>query len=151
MADLSKEQWKALLRSTKFFDIFDDHEIDKIITFSDLLHFSMHKYIIKENETDVSFYVIVKGHVNVISKSQSPVDRKLSTIHTGECFGEMAVITHEPRKSDIIAGSDCYVARINTATIDNFEESMQVKLYKQFSINLIKRLLSSSESSEKNK
>ena len=149
MADISKEQWKTLLKSTKFFEVFDDHEIDKIITFSDLLHFPMHKYIIKENETDASFYVVVKGHVNVISKSQSSVDRKLSTINTGECFGEMAVITLEPRKSDIIAGSDCYVAKINVATIDSFEKSMQLKLYKQFSVNLIKRLLSSSGSPEK--
>ena len=142
MPDLSKEQWKGLLKSTKFFEIFDDHEIDKIISFIDLLRFPMHKYIIKENETDLSFYVIVKGHANVIRRSQSSEVRKLSTINTGECFGEMAVITHEPRKNNIIAGSDCFVAKINAATIDGFEESMQLKLYKQFSVNLIKRILS---------
>lgn len=141
MVELNKDQWKALLKSTKFFEIFDDNEIDKIITFSDLLHFPMHKYIIKEKETDASFYVIVKGHVNVISKSQSSSSRKLATIHTGECFGEMAVITGEPRKNDVIAGSDCFVAKINAATIDKFQEHMQLKLYKQFSINLIRRLL----------
>ncbi len=143
MADISKEQWKVLLKSTKFFEIFDAHEIDKIIACTDLLHYGMHKYIIKENETGISFYVILKGHVNVISKLQSSIDRKLLTIHTGECFGEMAVITHEPRKSDIIAGSDCYVAKIDASTIDSFEKSMQLKLYKQFSVNLIKRLLTS--------
>jgi|TARA_B100000959_G_scaffold224708_1_gene238557 CRP-like cAMP-binding protein len=85
----------------------------------------------------------VKDHANVINKSQSSGKRKLLTIHTGECFGEMAVITHAPRKNDIIAGSDCYVANINAATIDSFEKSMQLKLHKQFSENLINRLLSS--------
>jgi|ETNmetMinimDraft_2_1059921.scaffolds.fasta_scaffold420795_1 hypothetical protein len=43
MANISKEQWKVLLKSTKFFEIFDDHEIDKIATFCDLLRFPMHK------------------------------------------------------------------------------------------------------------
>ena len=65
------------------------------------------------------------------------------TIHTGECFGEMTVITHAPRKNDIIAGGDCYVAKINVATIDSFEKSIQLQLYKQFSVNWINRLLSS--------
>ena len=83
----------------------------------------------------------MKDHANVINKSQSSGKRKLLTIHTGECFGEMAVITRAPRKNDIIAGNDCYVAKINAATIDSFDESMQLKLYKQFSVNLIKRLL----------
>tara|TARA_B100000315_G_scaffold196501_1_gene187607 strand:- start:9724 stop:10170 length:447 start_codon:yes stop_codon:yes gene_type:complete len=141
MAEINEEQWKVLLKSTKFFEIFEDQEINKIVSFSDLLHFPMHKYIIKENEKDLSFYVVVKGHANVISRSQLLGDRKLLTIHAGECFGEMAVITHEPRKNDIIAGNDCYVAKINAATIDSFDESMQLKLYKQFSVNLIKRLL----------
>lgn len=141
---ISKDQWKALLKTTKFFETFDDHEIEKIVTLSDLLHFQMHKYIIKQNETDISFYVIVKGHVNVIKKSQSSMVRKLSVIHKGECFGEMAVITQEPRKSNIVAGSDCYVARINAETIDMLDDPTQLKLYKQFSVNLVKRLLTSS-------
>ena len=145
MANINKDQWKALLKSTKFFQTFDDQEIEKIVTFSDLLHFQMHKYIIKENETDISFYVIVKGHVNVISKSQPSTGRKLAAIHTGECFGEMAVITQKPRKNDIIAGSDCYVARIDAEAINKFDGPMQLKLYKQFSINLAERLLLSSQ------
>ena len=40
MPDLSKEQWKGLLKSTKFFEIFDDHEIDKIVNFLRLITFS---------------------------------------------------------------------------------------------------------------
>lgn len=141
MVNINKDQWKALLKSTKFFKSFIDHEIDKIIDWSDLLYFPMHQYIIKANETDLSFYVIVKGHANVISKTHPSSQRKLLTINTGECFGEMAVITNEPRKNYIIAGSDCYVVKINVATIDNFEESIQLKLYKQFSVILIERLL----------
>ena len=62
MAEINEEQWKVLLKSTKFFEIFEDQEINKIVSFSDLLHFPMHKYIIKENEKDLSFYVVVKGH-----------------------------------------------------------------------------------------
>jgi hypothetical protein len=53
----------------------------------------------------------------------------------------MAVITRAPRKNDIIAGSDCYVEKINAAITDSFEKSMQLKLHKQFSENLINRLL----------
>ena len=59
MANISREKWKVLLKSTKFFKIFDGYAIDKIATFCDFLRFPMHKYIIKENEMDLSFYVVV--------------------------------------------------------------------------------------------
>lgn len=141
MVEISSEQWKVLLKSTKFFKIFENHEVDKIINFSDLVHYPMHKYIIKEKENDSSFYVIVKGHANVLCKTKAATDRKLLTINIGECFGEMAAITHKPRKNYIIAGSDCYVVKINVSTIDTFEEAIQLKLYKQFAVTMIDRLL----------
>lgn len=141
MTTLSTDQWKTLLKSTKFFEVFDDNEVDKIINCSDLLHFSMHKYIIKQNEKDFSFFVIVKGNAHVIRKTASATDKKLLTINTGECFGEMAIITKKPRNNFIIAASDCYVIKINVATIDSFEEPIQLKLYKQFSTVLVARLL----------
>ncbi len=141
MKDLSKKQWMSLLRATKFFSVFDKPEIEKIINCSDLLHFPMHQYIIKANEEDSSFYVVVKGHANVIRKVQSSDDKKLLTINTGECFGEMAVITKEPRKNFIIAGSECYAVKIDMSTIDSFEMPIQFKIYKQFSIMLTRRLL----------
>lgn len=141
MAELSKEQWVPLLKSTKFFETFESHEIDKIIQYADLLHYPMHHYIIKEKDMDCSFYVIVKGNANVIRKNRnSGPPEKLLSINSGECFGEMAVITKQPRTNFIIAGSDCYVVRINGATIDKIDEHIQLKLYKQFAYNLIKRL-----------
>tara|TARA_B100000959_G_C14971063_1_gene619726 strand:- start:2074 stop:2520 length:447 start_codon:yes stop_codon:yes gene_type:complete len=141
MKNLSKEQWTSLLKSTKFFNIFDESELEKIINCSDLLRFPMYQYIIKAHEKDLSFYVVVKGHVNVISKTKSAEEQKLITINSGECFGEMSVITKGTRKNHIIAGSECYVVKTNVTTIDNFEMPIQLKIYKQFSVMLTKRLL----------
>lgn len=144
MSNISKDQWISLLKSTAFFKAFEDHEINKIVENADLLHFKMHQYIIKENEEDFSFFVIIKGHANVINKTQSSSPpEQLLTINAGECFGEMAVITKQTRTNFVIAGSECYVMKVNGATIDNFDESIQLKLYKQFSLILTKRLQSS--------
>ena len=140
MSELSKDQWKALLKATTFFKTFEDDELEKIIDVAGLLHFSMHQYIIKENEVDSSFYVLVKGHANVIKKHTLGQQETLLTINTGECFGEMAIITKQKRKNFILAGIDCYAVKIKGEAIDKMSESIQLKLYKQIAYNLIKRL-----------
>lgn len=141
--NIDKDQWKTLLKATKFFKDFNDEEIDKTIENSKLVFYPMHKYIIKEKEEDLSFYVIVKGHANVVCKDKFRVDQKVLTINAGECFGEMAVITKKPRTNYIIAGSDCYVVKINASTLDNSDETLQLKIYKQFATTLVNRLVSS--------
>ncbi len=138
--NIDKGQWKALLKATNFFKTFNDEDIDKIIEYSKLLFFPMHKYIIKKSEEDLSFFVILKGHANVIRKDGLRRDQKILTINAGECFGEMAVITKNPRTNSIIAGSDCYVVKINASTLDSFDDKFQLKLYKQFAKILVNRL-----------
>ena len=147
-ATLSKSEWKSLLKSNPFFDMFDSNELDLITDHCKLMYFPMHEYIIKEKETDFSFYVIVKGHANVMRKDRIPGDRKLLSIYSGECFGEMAVITKKPRTNSIIAGSNCYVAKIDTSTLDSFDPNFQIKLYQKFSKALVERLLTADSFSQ---
>lgn len=138
---LSKDEWKSLLKANRFFDNFDNNEIDQIIQFCKLLYFPMHEYIIKEKEEGLSFYAIAKGHANVIRKDRLPGERKLMSIYEGECFGEMAVITKKPRTNSIIAGSNCYVVKIDTSTMESFDAGFQLKLYRQFARSLVERLV----------
>jgi CRP-like cAMP-binding protein len=56
--------------------------------------------IVKEGETGVGFYLILDGAVEVRRKK-----KVLSTLATGDFFGEMGLIDDQPRSADVVAVS----------------------------------------------
>lgn len=56
--------------------------------------------IVKEGETGVGFYLILDGKVEVRKKNKT-----LSTLSSGDAFGEMGLIDDQPRSADVVAVS----------------------------------------------
>jgi len=54
--------------------------------------------IIKEGETGVGFYLIIDGKAEVRKKK-----KVLSTLSSGDVFGEMSLIDNQPRSADVVA------------------------------------------------
>lgn len=55
-------------------------------------------------------YIVISGEVDVIVETAAGVRRQLATLGAGEFFGEMGLLTGEPRAATIIAKTDteCY-------------------------------------------
>ncbi len=80
--DISKYELKALVYDVKF----------KRVKFKE--------YILKEREKSVAIYYILQG------ECQAFKDKKLiGTLHEGDTFGEIGVITNTPRSADILCSS----------------------------------------------
>ena len=54
--------------------------------------------IVKEGEKGVGFYMILDGKVEVRKKKKT-----LSTLSSGDVFGEMGLIDDQPRSADVVA------------------------------------------------
>jgi CRP/FNR family transcriptional regulator, cyclic AMP receptor protein len=54
--------------------------------------------IVREGETGVGFYLILDGKVEVRRKG-----KVLSTLSSGDVFGEMGLIDDQPRSADVVA------------------------------------------------
>ncbi len=64
-------------------------------------------YIIREGNTDIDFFKLVRGAVYVVKGG-----KKIAEItEPGEYFGEMAAITGEPRSASIVSKGRCEVKR----------------------------------------
>jgi signal transduction histidine kinase len=64
--------------------------------------------IIAENEAAESVYFICKGKVEISKglKQEEPQHAQLSVLEAGEIFGEMGIITEEPRSASVYALED---------------------------------------------
>jgi branched-chain amino acid transport system substrate-binding protein len=69
--------------------------------------------IVKQGAVGDCLYLIVSGTVTVVFTPPDGAALEITTIGEGECFGEMALLTGEPRAADVIAsGSPTVVLRL---------------------------------------
>jgi len=59
--------------------------------------------IIEKNDTDNSLFIISSGVVSVLDKFGGVQDMELARLGTNECFGEMSLLTGEPRSAIVKA------------------------------------------------
>jgi CRP/FNR family transcriptional regulator, cyclic AMP receptor protein len=59
--------------------------------------------IVRQGETGVGFYVVIRGRAQILQRLVDGGDRELATLRRGEIFGEMALIDVFPRSASVVA------------------------------------------------
>ena len=109
-----KNMWAKRTEIQKLspFNRFSDIVNEKIAKASKRLELSAGKIILKENEEDTHFYIIIKGLFKV---SQNNV--QINTIGPGEVFGEDGSLASKLRNATIEAKEDAIVYEIKNKDI----------------------------------
>ena len=106
----TSEEYKHILGTLKNVDFFGKLKMGEFeLLIGHLKKLICHKghVIIKEGSAGDAFYMISSGKV-AISKKKGLFGRTtLAYLGSGEYFGEMALITHEPRTATVTAEEDC--------------------------------------------
>lgn len=123
------------LKSLSFFSGFADSEITEILDASSMLAFQPGAVLIQEGDIDNSFYIIVRGDVEV-----RKTDRLIVTLHEGDCFGEIGFLMSSKRTASIIATSEVLVLKVNAMLMESVSKECQLRYYKAFNETLIYRL-----------
>ena len=129
-----KEKW-ATLRYLKFFRDFNDDQITEVVDASEWVDFKKGEIILSEGEIETAFYIITKGGVEV--KKEGAV---IGRMYQGDCFGEIAFITHEPRQASIFARTDVSLMMVSGSLLEKATVETQLRYYRVFLENLINRL-----------
>lgn len=140
--DLDLDQQVAFLKKISFFHGFDDHELKQFLSLSKWLRVNRKTFIIKEGTTERAFYILVKGGVKVQKHlpdgGSNPLE--LTTLKTGDCFGEMALVTEIKRTADVVASEDSFILRVEPEIVNTSNVFLQLKFYKRFCESLVTRL-----------
>jgi len=94
------------LREVPLFSEMDEQEVAGIREIMEEMKFKAGQVIIREGETGDLFYVITEGRVEVIIRDAAGSDMILHEAGPGDFFGELSMLTNEPRSARIHAVED---------------------------------------------
>jgi len=123
------------IKNLGFFKGFTDADIWELIRACTWQTYPAGTPIIKEGESDHSFYIVLSGVVG-IEKNGHPVD----TLQEGDCFGEMGYLAKTRRSATVVARTEVSLMKVNASTIDRAAPDTQLRFLKVFVRTLIERL-----------
>ncbi|MCB9831504.1 MAG: FAD-dependent oxidoreductase [Planctomycetes bacterium] len=80
--------------------------------------------IFAQGDPATDFYVLEKGEVDVLRRDASGAETKLARLGPGDFFGEMALLTNNPRNADVRAATDVEVVVMGRNVFSRISESM---------------------------
>ena len=101
-----------MLGKQPVFETISPDNLDFLLDHSRMLLFGSGERIIGEKDAGDSMFVITNGSAAVIISGVSAAPSQVAELAAGECFGEMSLLTGEPRNATIQAIVDCEVLEI---------------------------------------
>lgn len=94
----SEERLVKLIAKVSLFSELSDKQLRGLANSGKERNFEAGDIIVKEGDTGVGFYLLLDGKVEVRKKK-----KVLSTLSSGDFFGEMGLIDDQPRSADVVA------------------------------------------------
>jgi len=146
---MDDEQAFELIDKHSFFDGFTQDEKRFLST----LESQIYKYfpanvIIKEGETDYSFFILLKGVVAIVKNN--PKEVIITKLKAGAIFGEIAYVAKRKRTTSVIADGDVIALKIDTKNIDTLKPDIPTKLKDNLIEILVRRLETMNEQVTRN-
>lgn len=118
MAESETSRLLSILKESDLFQNLTPREMDGLITHLRMIRTQKGFQIIRQGDSWDSFYVIISGRVSVKVKRGSRV-QKIGELGRGEFFGEMALLTRQPRNATITSEEVSELLVLRKAEFDN--------------------------------
>lgn len=112
---------EALLR-VELFSLLSTEELTHVATHLTVAPFAQGDVITRQGAVAHWLYLLISGEADVWYEPPSQGRRHLVTLHAGQVFGEMGLMTGEPRRATVTARTDAECYRLDKAS---FEQVMQ--------------------------
>ncbi|MGA9755692.1 MAG: mechanosensitive ion channel family protein [Desulfobaccales bacterium] len=99
-----------LIRGIEFFKIMGENYLTRIAEGMERKKYSAQEFIVTQDEAGSSLFIVEEGLVNILVKDAAGTNIWVAHIQPGGFFGEMALLTGEPRAASAQAETEliCY-------------------------------------------
>src|SRR5436190_9937333 len=95
---ISKNDKVQLIKSVPLFARCSKKELGEIASLADEIDLPEHKSLIRQGERGREFFVLLDGEVDIIRDGT-----RIDTMHSGDFFGEIALVSNVPRTATVTA------------------------------------------------
>lgn len=114
--DESLQQARTSVRKQPFLQLLDTAQTDKLLMHAKLLRFGRGEKVIEQGERGESMFMLLQGEADVFV-SVNGHDSHVATLKAGDYFGEMSLLTGEPRSATVSATRDCEMWEIQKGVL----------------------------------
>ena len=124
------------LENLLFFQDFSEREVEAVLRVGSWRMCVRKETIVRQDEKDTSFYILVSGTVSVEIDGKS-----LAVLHRGDCFGELAFLRRKERIASVIAQQDCQLLKISDRKANVLPPEIQLLVYQSMAKTLAEKLV----------
>ena len=107
---------RRILETEPLFGCLDEAQLTALIRSAHTIHFGRGERIIEQDAEGASMFVLLEGTAQV-SVLQNGASIRVGVLRTGDCFGEMSLLTGEARTATVRAEHDCEVLEIGKSAM----------------------------------
>lgn len=110
-----------ILRRINILAGFSDAQLDIIASVVELERAPQGAMIVSQGQRGDSLYLILEGELRVCLQVPG-TDLALTRLGAGDFFGDIALLDHGTRSADVVANTNCLLARLSEAALDAISE-----------------------------
>ena len=119
ITDAETVQFTRIVKKIKLFAVMNMGLLEKILNRISYYQCEKGEKVCKQGDPGDAFYVVNEGKLLVSVREAFLFSRTLAHLVPGDCFGEMALLTREPRNATVVCEED---SKIFVLMIDNFDQ-----------------------------
>lgn len=108
----------AILRQVEIFATLDTEEREAIASRLEVRRYRAGRHVFNEGDPSDGLYVVQSGEVGIVTEARGR-GRILARLGRGQCFGEMSILTGEPRSTGVVATLDCELLFLADAAFED--------------------------------
>jgi len=103
----------AVLRPLPLFSPLSDAQIEQLVRGAALQQYTTGEALVQQGEAGDSLFVVRSGKVRVDLRSENGQITTVAELGSGEFFGEMSLLTGEPRTASVVAETETEVVEVD--------------------------------------
>ena len=111
--EMNIKRVEGFLRRVSVFEPLDDNDIKALASSGRGWSFGRGERIVRQGEAGSSLFLIIEGRAGVhVRRSDNGADVTVGHLQAGDFFGEISLLTGEPRGASVVAETDLEVVEI---------------------------------------